>query len=97
MNTMTKTQLNKLIQEAIKEQMSNDSSAMVDPTMLRNAASRANSLGDDLKQMTNFIQNINKFEDDKYKVINSLANTIKNLNRVANMLEEIHDKVQGQS
>ena len=97
MKTITKTQLNKLIQEAIKEQMSNDSSVMVDPTMLRNAASRANSLGDDLKQMTNFIQNINKFEDDKYKVINSLANTIKNLNRVANMLEEIHDKIQGQS
>lgn len=97
MKTITKTQLNKLIQEAIKEQMSNDSSVMVDPTMLRNAASRANSLGDDLKQMTNFIHNINKFEDDKDKVTNSLAHTIKNLNRVANMLEEIHDKVQGQS
>lgn len=97
MKTITKTQLNKLIQEAIKEQMSSDSSEMVDPTMLRNAASRANSLGDDLKQMTNFIHNINKFEDDKDKVTNSLAHTIKNLNRVANMLEEIHDKVQGQS
>lgn len=86
-----------MIQEAVKEQMSSDSSTMIDPAMLRNTASRANSLGDDLKQMTNFIHNINKFEDDKDKVTNSLAHTIKNLNRVANMLEEIHDKVQGQS
>lgn len=87
-----------MIQEAVlKEQMSSDSSTMIDPAMLRNTASRANSLGDDLKQMANFIQNINKFKDeDKYRVINSLASTIKNLERVAGMLEEIHDKVQGQ-
>ena len=95
MKTITKTQLNKLIQEAIKEQMSSEPSAMVDPAMLRYTASRANSLGNDLKQTANFLQNVNKLE--KYEVINSLANTIKNLNRVANMLEEIHDKVQGQS
>lgn len=93
MKTITKTQLDKLIQEAIKEQMSSNSSEMVDPAILSNAASRVNSLGNDLKQVTNFIHNINNFKDDKDKVINTLAHTIKNLNRVADMLEEIHDKV----
>lgn len=63
--------------------------------MLRNAASRANSLSDDLKQTANFLQNVNNME--KYEVINSLLNTMKNLDRVSDMLFTIIEKVQGKS